>query len=276
MVAAYLSGAYTMKTIAAYFGVHYSAHLVKPMLKRLLSAFSLDTTANKLLRLDWIEALQTPGCALCHMGQRKSQRYVETLLNEAVTDMDQRDTWREACGLCHGHAWMATETPHSAGSLAILYADVLRHDLEHLAVLTAALPATRRWRSQRSLAQRLQGWLRAWRQQRPCLVCDLWREQERLYLYVLLDDWQEPELAQAFAASSGLCWLHTMRLVEQGRQHEHLSAVLAAQQVLLQRLQDELHEFIRKLDYRLSRQPYGREADAWRRVVTLYVGGRGG
>jgi hypothetical protein len=41
-------------------------------------------------------------------------------------------------------------------------------------------------------------------------------------------------------------------------------------------LQGELHEFIRKLDYRLGGQPYGREADAWRRVVTLYVGLRGG
>jgi len=38
------------------------------MLKRLLAAFSPDTIANKLLRLDWIEVLQTPGCALCHMG----------------------------------------------------------------------------------------------------------------------------------------------------------------------------------------------------------------
>ena len=246
------------------------------MLKRLLSAFSSDTTANKLLRLDWIETLQMPGCALCHMGQRKSQRYVETLLNEAVTDVDQRDIWRESRGLCHWHAWMATETPHSAGSLAILYADVLHRDLEHLAALIAAVPTTRRWLSQRSLAQRLQGWLRSWRQQRPCPVCYLWGEQERLYLHVLLDDWQEPELAQAFAASSGLCWRHTLHLVEQGRQHTHLQDVLAAQQGPLQRLQDELHEFIRKLDYRLARQPYGREADAWRRVVALYVGGCGG
>jgi hypothetical protein len=52
--------------------------------------------------------------------------------------------------------------------------------------------------------------------------------------------------------------------------------VLAAQQVHLQRLQGDLHEFVRKLDYRLARQPYGREADAWRRVIALYVGVRGG
>jgi hypothetical protein len=107
-------------------------------------------------------------------------------------------------------------------------------------------------------------------------VCRLWREQERLYLHVLLHDWQEPGLAEAFATSHGLCWLHILRLVEQGGQHTHLQAVLAAQQVHLQRLQDDLHAFMRKLDYRLARQPYGREADAWQRVVALYVGVRDG
>jgi hypothetical protein len=153
---------------------------------------------------------------------------------------------------------------------------VLHHDLEHLAALTAAAPATWRWRSRRSLVQRLQGWLRSWRRQRACPVCDLWYEQERLYLHVLLDDWQEPELAHAFAAASGLCWRHIQHLVEQGGQHAHLQDVLVAQQVHLQRLQDELRAFLRRLDYRLARQPYGREADAWRRVVALYVGMRGG
>jgi hypothetical protein len=90
------------------------------MLKRLFSVLSSETTSKNLLRLDWIETLRTPGCALCGMAQRKSQRYIETLLNEAVTDVDQRDTWRHARGLCHWHAWMATEIPHSNGSLALL------------------------------------------------------------------------------------------------------------------------------------------------------------
>ena len=102
------------------------------MLQRILSTLSPDTTSTNLLRLNWIEALRTPGCALCLLAQRKSQRYIETLLHEAVTDADQRDTWRQTRGLCHWHAWMATETPHSNGSLALLYADVLRHDLGQL------------------------------------------------------------------------------------------------------------------------------------------------
>ena len=59
------------------------ANHVEPMMKRLFLTLSPDITSRSLLRLDWIEALQTPGCALCIMAQRKSQRYVETLLSEA-------------------------------------------------------------------------------------------------------------------------------------------------------------------------------------------------
>jgi hypothetical protein len=245
------------------------------MRKRLFSALSPDTTSTNLLHLDWIEALQTPGCALCLIAQGKSQRYIETLLHEAITDVDQRDTWQQARGLCHVHAWMATEIPHSNGRLALLYADVLRHDLEQLTALMPAIPATRRWRARHARAQRLQRWLRTWRQPQACPVCALWLVQERLYLRVLLDDWQASALAQAFGASHGLCWAHTLRLVEEGRRHAHLHSVLTAQQAHLQTLQDELHAFIRKLDYRFARQPYGREANAWRRVVALYSGWRG-
>jgi hypothetical protein len=99
--------------------------------------FLSDTTANKLLRLDWIEALQTPGCALCHMSSAQKPALCRNAAERGGYRCDQRDSWRELWGLCHWHAWMATETPHSAGSLAILYADVLRHDFEHLAELTA-------------------------------------------------------------------------------------------------------------------------------------------
>jgi hypothetical protein len=53
--------------------------------------------------------------------------------------------------------------------------------------------------------------------------------------------------------------------------HAHLQAVLTVQQAHLQTLQDELQAFIRKLDYRFAHQPYGREADAWRRMVTSLV-----
>ena len=88
------------------------------------------------MRAALVEALQAPACALCQIAQQNNPRYVETLLDEAVIDVEQRDAWRAAKGLCSWHAWMAVKTPQAAGSLAILYHDVLRHDLSQIGPFT--------------------------------------------------------------------------------------------------------------------------------------------
>lgn len=247
---------------------------VNCMLKRVFRGSQPSATRRNLTRLDLIEALQHPGCALCYLAQQKSQRYVETLLDNAVTDVDQRDAWRHAKGFCHWHAWMAITVPQASGSLAILYADVLRHETEHLATLRTALRPARcqPWLSRRLLAKRVQHWLSVWQQRHACPACRLWHEQEQLCIAVLLGDWHDPTLQAAFTQSSGLCVLHIARLIAHGTTHTHLPAFLTAQQEHLQALQAELQEFIRKLDYRFAREPYGSEADAWQRVVALFVG----
>lgn len=246
------------------------------MLKRFFSGCQPTATIRNVTRRDLTEALQHPGCALCFLAQYKSQRYVETLLNNAVTDVAQRDAWRHAQGFCGWHAWMATEVSQGSGSLAILYADVLRHETARLTALSAPPPFSR-WRlrpSRRRIAANTQRWLRLWQRHRACPACCLWREQEQLCLTVLLDDWHDSTLQAAFTQSSGLCWPHLSRLIAHSASHIHLPAFLAAQQERLQTLHDELQEFIRKQDYRFAHEPYGSEADAWQRVVALFVGVR--
>lgn len=237
------------------------------MRKRRLARPHAVAESGVLLRGDWIEALQSTCCALCRLARRKSQRYVAACLDEAVMDVTQRDVWRAARGFCPWHAAMAALTPHSAGSLALLYADILSHDADQLAALSQAAPST--WRS---LKKRCQAWLQRWRTALPCPACHLWRTQEELYLQVLLDSWDEPSLQQAFATSVGLCWPHTYQLIVAGSNHPRLSAVLAAQLAHVQGLQEELQAFVRKLDYRFAREPYGAEADVWERVLRLYGG----
>jgi hypothetical protein len=227
-----------------------------------------------VIRIDLIEALRHPGCALCYLAQQKSQRYVESLLDSAVIDVEQRDVWRNAKGFCNWHAGMAIVVPQAASSLALLYADVLADATHHLATLTASLSSApwyhQFWR--RHIGKRIQLWLRAWQPRQVCPACRLWHEQELLYLTVLLDDWHDATLHSAFAQSSGFCRPHVTRLMVHGTAHGHLPAFLTAQQERWQALQADLQEFIRKLDYRFAREPYGSEADAWQRVVALLAG----
>ena len=225
------------------------------------------------MRASLVEALQSPDCALCEIARHNNPRYVETLLDESVIDVEQRDTWRAARGLCGWHASMAVKTPQAAGSLAILYHDVLQHDLSQLGPAVARHGSVSGRAVARRFARRLRNWLQAWRAGPVCPACRTWFEQERLYGQVLLNEWQEPALSEAFAQSAGLCWPHVRRLAAAQPEHANLPAFLKAQLACLERVQHDLESFIRKLDYRFADEPYGREADAWRRAVALYAGG---
>lgn len=245
-------------------------------LKRFLPGAGTTTQRQQLTRADLIDAMQQPGCVLCRLAESKSARYVDTLLTDAVMDVEQRDAWRAAKGLCQWHAWMAAASPQSSSSLAILYDDLLHHESTLLAPLTTTHP-TSRWRHQPTgsrMARHVRRWLQVWKQPRSCPACHLWEAYERLCLTVLLDAWSDPEMAAAFAQSGGLCLPHTACLIAHGPVHPHLAAVLAAQQVHWQALQGDLREFLRKQDYRFARESYGREADAWQRVIALFVGTR--
>ena len=224
------------------------------------------------MRAALVEALQAPACALCQIARQNNPRYVETLLDEAVIDVEQRDAWRAAKGLCSWHAWMAVKTPQGAGSLAILYHDVLRHDLVQIDPFTASNGDGRQHSARRRFTRRVQAWLQSWQTRPTCPACRTRDEQERLYVQVLLNDWPEPALSEAFTSSVGLCWPHLRRLAAWKPRHEHLPALLKAQRDCLERLQRDLESFVRKLDYRFADEPYGREADAWRRAVSLYAG----
>lgn len=48
--------------------------------------------------------------------------------------------------------------------------------------------------------------------------------------------------------------------------------LMAAQKAVLERLQADLREFIRKNDYRYIKEGFGEEGDAWRRAIEAISG----
>lgn len=245
------------------------------MVRRFLRRHEASDSGSSLMRASLVEAFQSPGCALCEIARHNNPRYVETLLDESVVDVEQRGAWRAARGLCSWHAWMAVKTPQAAGSLAILYQDVLQHDLSRLGPAVARGDDGARRGVSRRFARWLQTWLQAWRTAPACPACRTWLEQERLYAQVLLNDWPVAAVSEGFARSAGLCWPHVRRLAAWQPEHENLPSFLKVQLACLERLQHDLASFVRKLDYRFADEPYGREADAWRRAAALYAGDPG-
>ncbi len=237
-----------------------------------------QTSSTNLIRQELIEAMGESGCVLCGLAQRKSLRYVETLLDTAVIDVDQRDDWRYAGGFCQSHAEMALTIPNAAGSLAILYEDVLQHEMAGLARLLPEVKFRFSWwqRRHQRLKQRVQRWFYVRQRRERCPICRTWQTQERLYWAVLLDHGEDADVIHAFTQSDGLCIPHVASLLQYDATHALLPAVLAAQRQCLQRLHADLHDFIRKQDYRFAHEPYGEEAYAWQRAVACLVGRRHG
>ena len=59
-----------------------------------------------------------------------------------------------------------------------------------------------------------------------------------------------------------------------GRSSPHLPLLLEIHLTKYQHLAEELKEFDRKHDYRFTHEPWGPEADSWRRVIEQFVGKR--
>jgi len=75
--------------------------------------------------------------------------------------------------------------------------------------------------------------------------------------------------------ASPLCLPHLARVLVNLRDESDQRQLLEIQRVKVERLGEELAEFIRKQDYRFQAEGFTpEEADSWRRAVMLFVGER--
>jgi hypothetical protein len=104
-----------------------------------------------------------------------------------------------------------------------------------------------------------------------CPACTRVEEAERLYCGALAVGMDQPELVEAFTASSGLCAPHLRATLPLARP-EQAARLQAAQLAIWRALVAELDEFIRKQDHHASHERAGDEADSWRRAIDLVSG----
>ena len=225
---------------------------------------------------DLKDAMKGPGCPLCSRMEALSLRFLDSLFYERVTDVGTRVNLAKAKGFCNWHAWMSTELPHSNSGIAIIYKDLLDMEIGRLAkwveksgdARKSPLGRRRRGRSIR------EGVVFSWREKAACPICRQIRSHERMDMGTLLDFIDEEAFSRAFDESSGICLRHLLATLEHFDTHPHLPLLVEKQLKKYQSLSDELAEFIRKLDYRFSKEPKGPEGDSWKRVIEQFVGHR--
>ena len=181
------------------------------------------------------KASEKPGCPLCRIVNDRSERYIDNMLFEHVSDRPFRAAYRQAGGFCSFHS-RSLESFRDGLAVAILGRDILEDRLHTF--------------------ERKKPWAPGGR----CPVCAERDKIEEEYLSFLAgaggDSPEERELRTAFNASDGLC-------------APHYSGLLFTPKGKARRLPDWLEEFHvkkfrelkRRTDQFIELSAYGRQEE---------------
>ena len=225
--------------------------------------------------LDLIEACQKPGCLVCTLTQEMVESYIRMLFHEHINDPPSRDKLRYSYGLCYQHSWLAIDGQlGNALGVAILSYDVIRKLLQDLSELDVGndrfsmlkkLVPTGRGNHKR------EAWFKP---EKDCPVCLHQELVEERVLKTLVESVQMGELSEAIRESDGLCLPHLRQSLSVKTSSESTQVLLDLVRDRWEKLEFELSEFIRKNDYRFSKEGFGAERDSWLRATAVLKGNR--
>lgn len=200
-----------------------------------------------------IETLQPDRCPLCFLTDDYGHEHLKSVLEESVTDPSTRQALFESKGFCRRHAWKAVGQSHPLG-LAVIYASLLEAGLKGL--------GTRRG-------------LFSQRGKKACPICESEKKRDQALVRQFALGWEKSEpLRRAFAQKGILCLPHLERALGEKMAAAHSQTLRETAKKALEGLLTDLNEFLEKQDYHRSHESFGKERDAWVRVVRMVSGER--
>jgi hypothetical protein len=213
---------------------------------------------------------QKEGCAVCRLVNRTGRRYVESILYELVNDPGVQAEFRESLGSCSRHAYLMVGVGDGLGT-AILYRAATRVLLETLSRIPhAPKPQT----SLRTLLGRPSEVESAVPEPgRGCMVCRSEHSAEETYLQALLDGAEDGSLEGLLEGPGAVCVRHLSKASVLAKGWLPRALVEVTREALRD-LEADLSLYVRHSNYQHSDEPWGKERDAWKRIVAKMVGPR--
>jgi len=220
----------------------------------------------------FLEALEKPGCPICHLVLEDSRGYLDSLMYERVLDVPTRLGLMDSFGFCSWHTWQIPALPSICAptvGFSIVASDLLRK-FDHLthAVLERNhnKQVWKRWfkKASHKLFSRMKS--------KTCPVCAHVAQAEPHYLRELADFLEEEQFLSAYQACGGICLPHFFAIEQSFSNQPNFPALVKLQLSKVQSLRSRIDEFIRKQDHRFSDQITSCEAQAWRVTMEFLVG----
>jgi len=212
-----------------------------------------------------LDALKEQGCPVCFVIKKNAQKFMDDFLYESVNDPGIRKQIKESVGFCNRHAWQLQKFGDGFG-LGIVYEDIMRLVLRRL---------EKAYGSSASLKAILKQLDKDEQAKKSCIFCKEEKDVEERYISVFLDNFDDPELEFAFKNSFGLCLKHLNLAIKNNKNQKLTNEFIAIEATKLNGLIAEVKEFLRKHDYRFSKEKFGKEGDSWIRAIEKMIGKEG-
>jgi hypothetical protein len=226
---------------------------------------------------DILENLARGRCPACELVRQKPIHYIDHALYGLVTDPSAQNLFAETGGYCRRHAETLLKIPWgSALGVAILYNRLVEDAAEALKKGRGGSvnPQRRGGISLNPFEKKSRKEPIDKGENPDCLACKVERETEQGVLHTLVDTLRagDGRMVEAVEGNEGFCLYHLDLALGLGG-GEKAGPVLRRHGLRrAEKLLADLKEFIRKSDYRFTREQMGGEGDSWMRAVAWMTG----
>ncbi|MCB0212119.1 MAG: hypothetical protein KDJ52_22440 [Anaerolineae bacterium] len=222
------------------------------------------------------EAMALAGCPVCRLLDQTANVQIDSVLWEMVNVPAFQEEFQRSRGYCRHHSWMMVRGGAALGISILMQSvfDVLLETLDQYDNDTSGHSFQQlRHALGFSPGGRVERLITHLSPQSECPICLILKPIESGYISTLLSHLvNDDALREIYQQSHGLCLAHLQQGIQSAGSGKSLDALLAAQRHIWQHLKGQLAEFIRKNDYRFSKEPVGIEGDAWQRALEALYG----
>ncbi len=219
-------------------------------------------------------------CPLCELSKKLENEAVEYALGAAMMEPDYRIESNKK-GYCNRHFSMLYQNTNKL-SLALVLDTHLEEFRKELFKISKAAPSENRGflkkGNSKDFSKKLSGFLEE--KEKSCVVCDKIEKNMTRYINILVEMWEkDEEFKKKFENSKGVCIPHYKELVNAAvkklsdkKAMEFISFLSEKQNAELERIQEDIHKFTLKFDYRNAQMEWGTAKDAPIRTIEKISG----
>lgn len=221
-----------------------------------------------------VEALKNGrDCPLCLLCEEDLRHFYRWYFNEYYSDPVWIVKIIDSRGFCNKHSWDLIHMGKDH-EMSLVYEYLVKAMLVKLRRVSRELKRFELIRSRiRKMinSKHLKETKKRLQPTEICPVCNSISEKTAVWIENLLTDLKDEEIKGLYLKSYGLCMNHFSQAVESASP-EVAEILIQKQAEVLRKLNSDLEEYSRKLDYRYSHEPKGEEQTAWIRAIRFFAG----